>query len=88
MIAAAKSAPNPLNDLARPDLQGVNHVNELDYIQPALATLVFADERLRPAQLPRQLGLRKFGVAPGVNQYLAKPIVSRSKDRSAHARRR
>ena len=63
-----KSAPNVIDHLSGLNLQGVSDIDELNDIEPAFASLVFADERLRAAQFLRQIDLRQLGFMTRADQ--------------------
>ena len=65
---SGKSAPNIIDHLPRLNFQRFSNVDELDDIQPTLAPLVFADERLRAAQPFRQIDLRQLGFMPSADE--------------------
>jgi hypothetical protein len=62
-------------------------LQELDHVEPALAALVFCDERLRPAKAIGNILLGQTRLLPRGDKQLAQSGVLRGTDRLAHAGR-
>ena len=64
-----------------------SNLQELDHVEPTLATLVLGNERLRSTELIGDVLLGETGLLPSRNQQLAQLGVLGRMDRLAHAGR-
>jgi hypothetical protein len=79
------SAPNIIDHLPRLNLASVSNIDELNYIKPAFAALVFADERLWAAQSFRQIDLGELSFMPCADQGGTELGIALAENGSGHA---
>src|SRR3989442_2126892 len=66
--------------VARRKAQSASYVKEFDHVQPTFSSLVLRDERLRPAKLPGDRGLRQGLGLARLDQQPAKFFIPVGKD--------